>query len=316
MSARYGRAQGVALAGVAAVGLLVGGMVLVGSGGANAGVPVEPVLEGSAPQWADGYNHFVLTMSGPVPLAADGSVTRGPATAKPAGGQRGAAGKADQAVRPAAQVSVRLAAQASAWLGAGNAPGVITKGAHSPQGAPSPQRAASSQGAASTRIPSQQDGIPWQAVTPNSANPIVWRPGQPISVLARNLARYPKGTTLERDSEGNIRAVLPRGTKVTPPAKAPVPPEVATRRPTAASDQPGPRMASTHRAGPGQPGDRELAFEGAGRPLGVAGVGDQVPDCDDPECSPDKGVAGGKSRGPQQPDGIFVVAGDERPGPF
>ncbi len=79
-------------------------------------------------------------------------------------------------------------------------------------------------GPASTRIPSQQDGIPWQAVTPNSANPIVWRPGQPISVLARNLARYPKGTTLERDSEGNIRAVLPRGTKVTPPAKAPVPP--------------------------------------------------------------------------------------------
>ena len=100
MSARYGRAQGVALAGVAAVGLLVGGMVFVGSGGANAGVPVKPVLEGSAPQWADGYNHFILTMSGPVPLVADGSLTRGSATAKPAGGQRRAAGKADQAVGP------------------------------------------------------------------------------------------------------------------------------------------------------------------------------------------------------------------------
>ena len=113
------------------------------------GVPVKPVLEGSAPQWGDGYNHFILTMSGPVPLVADGSLTRGRATAKPARGQR-AAGNADQAVRPAAQVSVRLAAQASVWLGAGNAPGVVTKGAHSPQGATGPQGAASSQGARST----------------------------------------------------------------------------------------------------------------------------------------------------------------------
>src|SRR5579863_7904641 len=116
MSARYGRAQGVALAGVAAVALLVGGMAFVGSGGANAGVPVKPVLEGSAPQWADGYNHFILTMSGPVPLVADGSLTRAPATAKRAGGQRRAARKADQAVRPAAQASVGRAVQGSVRL--------------------------------------------------------------------------------------------------------------------------------------------------------------------------------------------------------
>jgi subtilisin family serine protease len=236
MSARHGKAQGVALAGVAAVGLLVGGMVFVGSGGANAGVPVKPVLEGSAPQWADGYNHFILTMSGPVPLVADGSVIRGFATGKPAGGQRRAAGKAGQA-------SVRQADQASVRLSAGKAPGVVTKGAHSPQGAPGPQGAGGSQGARSTGIPAQQDGIPWQAVTPNSANPIVWRPGQPISVLARNLARYPKGTTLERDSEGNIRAVLPRGTKFTPPAQAPAPPGAG--RPPATAPAGGGRPPAT-----------------------------------------------------------------------
>ena len=242
MSARYGRAQGVALAGVAAVGLVVGGMVFVGSGGAaNAGVPVKPVLEGSAPQWADGYNHFILTMSGPVPLVADGSLTRGPASAKLPGGQRRAARKADQAVRPAAQVSVRPATPASVRLDAGNAQGVVTKGAHSPQGAPG------SLGARTTGIPSQQDGIPWQAVTPNSANPIVWRPGQPISVLARNLARYPKGTTLERDSEGNIRAVLPRGTKFIPPAKAPEAPRAARPPVTAPSGGGRPPATSVRR---------------------------------------------------------------------
>jgi hypothetical protein len=50
MSARDSKAQGVALAGVAAVGLLVGGMVFVHSGATSAGVPVKPVLEGSAPR--------------------------------------------------------------------------------------------------------------------------------------------------------------------------------------------------------------------------------------------------------------------------
>jgi serine protease len=242
MSARYGRAQGVALAGVAVVGLVVGGTVFVGSGGAaNAGVPVKPVLEGSAPQWADGYNHFILTMSGPVPPVADGSLTRGPASAKLPGGQRRAARNADQAVRPAAQVSVRPATQASVRLAAGNAQGVVTKGAHSPQGAPG------SLGARTTGIPSQQDGIPWQAVTPNSANPIVWRRGQPISVLARELARYPKGTTLERDSEGNIRAVLPRGTKFVPPAKAPEAPRAARLPATAPSGGGRPPASSVRR---------------------------------------------------------------------
>jgi subtilisin family serine protease len=210
MSVRYGKAQGVALAGVAAVGLLVGGTVFVRSGGASAGVPVKPVLEGSAPHWADGYNHFILTMSGPVPSVADASVTRGSAKLEPAGGPgREAASAAGKAVgKAAAEVD-----DASTWLGAADAPGVVTRGAHSAQGAQSSQGAPSA-GAA------QQYGIPWQAVPPNSANPIVWRPGEPISALARALAHYPKGTTIERDSEGNLRAVLPSGVKFTAPARA------------------------------------------------------------------------------------------------
>lgn len=113
------------------------------------------------------------------------------------------------------------------------APGVATKGAHSPQGhapqnaipkAQSPQSpAGSAQRTQDPPSPAGQDGIPWQAVRPNSADPIVWRPGEPISLLAKNLALYPKGTRLERDSEGNIRAVLPPGAKFTPPAQAPAP---------------------------------------------------------------------------------------------
>jgi serine protease len=210
MSVRDGKAQGVALAGVAAVGLLVGGMVFVRSGGASAGVPVKPVLEGSAPHWADGYNHFILTMSGTVPVVSDARVTRGSARLEPAAGPAGEAGTtADTAAGKAAGKAV----DASMGLSAANAPGVVTKGAHSPQGAQSSQEAPGTGSAA------QQDGIPWQAVPPNSANPIVWRAGEPISVLERNLARYPKGTTLERDSEGNIRAVLPAGVKFTPPER-------------------------------------------------------------------------------------------------
>ncbi len=191
MSVRYGKAQGVALCGVAAVSLLAGGMVFFRAGGASAGVPVKPVLVGNAPSWDDGYNHFILTMSGPVPVAADGGVTAGPAKLAPAG----APGR-----RPSgADVTSR-------GLSADNAPGVVTKAAHSAQGASA-----------------QQDGIPWQAVPPDSADPIVWRPGEPVSVLARALAHYPKGTTLERDSDGNIRAVPPAGSKLTAPAHVRMP---------------------------------------------------------------------------------------------
>jgi serine protease len=210
MSVRDGKAQGVALAGVAAVGLLVGGMVVVRSGGASAGVPVKPVLEGSAPHWADRYNHFILTMSGPVPPVADASVTRASAKLAPAVGPgREAALVAGKAMGKAAPE----AEDASMWLGDAKSPEVVTRGAHSPQGARSSQGAPGAYAA-------QQYGIPWQAVPPNSANPIVWHPGEPISVLARALARYPKGTTLERDSEGNIRAVLPSGVKFTAPTRA------------------------------------------------------------------------------------------------
>ena len=235
MSVRDGKAQGVALAGVAAVGLLVGGMVFVRSSGASAGVPVKPVLEGSAPHWADGYNHFILTMSGTVPMVADGRVTRGSAKLEPAGGPR------REAADPAGKASGNAAGKSedASMRPSASAPGVVTRGAHSPQGAQSPQGGPSTGGGA------QQDGIPWQAVPPDSANPIVWRPGEPISVLARALARYPKGTTLERDSEGNIRAVLPAGAKFTPPARAQAPaPSGAGRRPATVPAQAG-RAQST-----------------------------------------------------------------------
>lgn len=49
----------------------------------------------------------------------------------------------------------------------------------------------------------------WEAAAPSSADPIVWRPGQPFSVLKANLAKYPPGTPIERDSLGDIRVVLP-----------------------------------------------------------------------------------------------------------
>ena len=39
------------------------------------------------------------------------------------------------------------------------------------------------------------------------------RADEPASLLPARFARYPKGTRLERDSEGNIRAVLPPGAK-------------------------------------------------------------------------------------------------------
>jgi len=53
-------------------------------------------------------------------------------------------------------------------------------------------------------------GSPWQAVAPNPAYPVVWRPGQPVSVLVRNMRAYPAGTPIERDADGNIRAVIRR----------------------------------------------------------------------------------------------------------
>jgi hypothetical protein len=61
-------------------------------------------------------------------------------------------------------------------------------------------------------------GVPWQSVAPNPADPIVLKAGEPVSLLPERLAHYPKGTRLERDSEGNIRAVLPPGSVLTPPA--------------------------------------------------------------------------------------------------
>ena len=61
---------------------------------------------------------------------------------------------------------------------------------------------------------------PYQAVIPNPKYPIVLRPGQPASVLYRALQKLPKGTRLERDCNGNIRAIPP-GAEPSPEAAQP-----------------------------------------------------------------------------------------------
>ena len=66
MLLRGTRRPGVALAGVAAVGLLLGGLVLGKLEQGPGGAVVTRALVQRAPRWADGYNHFVLTVERPV----------------------------------------------------------------------------------------------------------------------------------------------------------------------------------------------------------------------------------------------------------
>lgn len=56
-------------------------------------------------------------------------------------------------------------------------------------------------------------------VAPNPAHPIVWRPGQPMSVLSANMSAYPVGTMLEKDTDGNVRGVPPASSGRPAPAE-------------------------------------------------------------------------------------------------
>ena len=178
MSRRDARAQGVALAGVAAVALVIGGVIYKESSSQPGShrAPVLAALVSRSAHWADGYHHFIVTVA--VPTTASASSRRG-RSADLEGAKSGA--------RPA------------------------TSGAAT---SPTTSEAASSQAPTSQASTEQsQPGIPWQAVPPNPADPIVLRADEPASLLPARFARYPKGTRLERDSEGNIRAVLPPGAK-------------------------------------------------------------------------------------------------------
>src|SRR5579862_7816337 len=66
MRLRLARAQGLALAGVAAAAVLAGGLFF-SEAGARPSVVVarSPVLARPTPHWHDGYNHFIVTISGP-----------------------------------------------------------------------------------------------------------------------------------------------------------------------------------------------------------------------------------------------------------
>ena len=197
MSVRDAKAPVVAVAGVAIVGLFVGGMIFRSSLGHAPARPLDkPVLVGPAPHWTDGYNHFILTMAAPVPPVAD----KNTAGALPKGAGR----------RPAETLT------AGAAHGAGAEPAAAPPAIEASLTA-KVIRTAKAAGSAARGLGSQW-GLPWQAVVPDSSDPIVLRPGQPVSELLKALAHCPKGTKLERDNEGNVRAVPPRGSHCSLPA--------------------------------------------------------------------------------------------------
>ncbi len=253
MSVRDGKAQGVALAGVAAIGLLVGGMVFVRSAGTSAGVPVKAVLNGSAPRWADGYNHFILTMSGPVPLIGDGSVAKRSAAPTPAGA-RPEAGRA-------AQVPSRLgAASASVRLSAANAPGVVTRGAHSAQGSAGPKVALVHKVLAVRRAPPSRTASLGRLCRPTRQIPSFgapasrsrsWRATSPVTPRAPRSNATAKATFAQCCHRARI---LPRrrrrGAREVAVQWSASPLEVATPRLSCpASDRQRRHMAGTRRAG-------------------------------------------------------------------
>ena len=207
MSLRGTRRPGVALAGVAAVGLLLGGLVLGRLEQGPGGTVVTRALAAPAPRWGDGYNHFVLTVQRPV-----GRLPQGGA---PAGG----AARAERgAVTPVRHVALRPLGEASRPRGSRGAPAAALDSFLSRVGSPvslAVTGAGSTSGGGSrggSRGGTAADrGLPWQSVAPNPAHPIVLKAGQPVSGLARALRGFPPGTRLERDSQGNIRAVLPPG---------------------------------------------------------------------------------------------------------
>lgn len=188
MSVRDARKPGIALAGVAAIALVVAGVAFLGPDRHRAGAITKPALTDRAPRWNDGYNHFIVTV--PQPLGATAAEVVRSRLARHRSALRG---------KPSATASAAPRGPLHAWLT------VATK-------------AATGKGGATQRGlggPVDSDaalgGRAWQALPPNPSHPVVWRPGQPISLLEKRLADFPKGTTLERDADGNIRAVLPSG---------------------------------------------------------------------------------------------------------
>ncbi|HMK97868.1 MAG TPA: S8 family serine peptidase [Acidimicrobiales bacterium] len=144
-----------------------------------------------APRWHDGVNHFILTVAAPLPRDAVSLLNRALV----------------QAVRARPGHSIRAASGARAAAAGPSHPAQLTMALTGPS-AGTPRAAVPP---AHSALLVAQYSVPWQSVPPNPAHPIVLRAGQPISLLPKVLAGFPKGTLLERDSDGNIRAVLPPG---------------------------------------------------------------------------------------------------------
>ena len=175
MRLRVARAQGVALTGFAAVAVFAGGFFYATSSARSSAVTADkPALAGPTPHWADGYNHFIVTVMAPIPPVAGTS----PALSRLKRGDR-------RPVTPATKAA------------AGHA--VVTGYLSFSPGGSSSSKTGGGQSA------------PWQSVAPDKNDPIVLRAGQPMSLLPKALAGFPKGTELIRDNEGNLRGVLPPG---------------------------------------------------------------------------------------------------------
>ena len=65
-------------------------------------------------------------------------------------------------------------------------------------------------GAAPGGVDSSGTGNGWQADAYNPAYPVVWRPGQHVSVMVQAMRAFPKGTAIQRDANGDIQAVIDR----------------------------------------------------------------------------------------------------------
>lgn len=196
MRLRLARAQGVALAGVATAAVFAGGLFFTRSDQRTGGVAThQRALAPLSPHWHDGYNHFVLTVMAPVSTTG----RLGPAPSARSGRQ--------------ARGMVAVAAHSSPTA-AGTTP--------------------ASEALSSSLPPGGTGSEPWQSVAPNPNEPIVLHAGQPISLLPKLLARFPKGTRLVRDRYGNLRAVLPPGSHYGhyhgPAPKGQAPGKAPTRR--------------------------------------------------------------------------------------
>jgi hypothetical protein len=81
-------------------------------------------------------------------------------------------------------------------------------GAVSSAGTPSSGPSTPSTGPSSTAPGNTAPSNGWQADAYNPVYPVVWRPGQPTSVLLKGMRAFPKGTAIQRDANGDIQAVI------------------------------------------------------------------------------------------------------------